>query len=119
MFDFEKLDLYHVVRNVNADIFTFLNGANFVDSLIIEQWKKATLGILMNLAEGTGRIAVNDKKQFITMARGNVNESVALLQLSKDQNAIEEEKYEEFYSKYEQISKMLLGMFRSYSNKKD
>ncbi len=117
MFDFEKLDLYHVVRNINADVFTFLNGTNFIDSMMIEQWKRATLGILLNLAAGIGRIAVNEKKHYITMARGNVNESVALLQLSKDMNAIEEEKYDEFYGKYEQISKMLLGMYRSYSNK--
>ena len=115
MFDFEKLEVYQVIRKLNYDTFKFLNTANNIDSTIKDQWKRATPGIVLNLAEGTGRVSVNDKKHFITMARGSVNESVALLQFTYDSGDIEEALYAEFYVKYEQVSKMLLGMYRSYS----
>ena len=115
MFDFEKLDVYQVIRKLNYDAFRFLNTAKGIEPTVKDQWKRATLGIMLNLAEGTGRISVNDKKHFITMARGSVNESVALLQFTLDNGAIEEDLYAGFYEKYEQISKMLLGMYRSYT----
>lgn len=118
MFDFEKLDLYEVVRNLNYEVYTFLNDDQHIDPLIKDKWKKATLDILMNLAEGTGRIALHDKKYYITNARGGANESVSLLQLSKDLNMVDEEKYNELYERYEQVSKMLLGMYRSYTKPK-
>jgi four helix bundle protein len=115
VFDFEKLDVYQVIRKLNFEVFYFLNVSEKIESVVKDQWKRATLGIMLNLAEGTGRISVNDKKHFITMARGSVNESVALLQISLDNGHISEEEYTSFYEKYEQVSKMLLGMYRSYS----
>ena len=51
------------------------------------------------------------------MARGSVNESVALLQVVKDCGQIDDSKYDTFYQMYEQASRMLLGMYRSYKNK--
>ena len=115
MFDFEKLEVYNVIRKLNFDVYTLLNKHKSMDPHVKDQWKRASLSITLNLAEGTGRMSVNDKKHFITIARGSVNESVALLQLSKDLGQIEEESYQHFYEKYEQVSKMLLGMYRSYT----
>jgi len=115
MFDFEKLEVYNVIRKLNFDVYTLLNQNKSMDIFIKDQWKKASLNIMLNLTEGTGRMSVNDKKHFITIARGSVNESVALMQLLKDLGQIEEENYQHFYEKYEQVSKMLLGMYRSYT----
>ncbi|NOR34632.1 MAG: four helix bundle protein, partial [Bacteroidales bacterium] len=55
-----------------------------------------------------------DKKHFLTLSRGSIFESVALMQQVFDQNQIDSGLYQELYEKYEQASKMLLGMFRSY-----
>ena len=115
MFDFEKLEVYNVIRKLNFDVYSILNKIESMDNHLKDQWKRASLSMMLNLAEGTGRMSVNDKKHFITIARGSVNESVALLQLAKDLNQIEEEQYQSFYEKYEQVSKMLLGMYRSYT----
>lgn len=115
MFDFEKLEVYNVARKLNFEVFSFLNKSNSIDAHIVDQWKRATLSIVLNLAEGTGRMSNNDKKHFITIARGSVNESVALLHMLKDLDIIEELFYNDLYKLHEQVSKMLLGMYRSYS----
>jgi four helix bundle protein len=70
---------------------------------------------MLNLAEGTGRMSNSDKKHFLTMARGSVFESVAILEAVNDLGYIDEALFREYYESYEQISKMLLGMIRSYS----
>jgi four helix bundle protein len=115
MFDFEKLDIYQVVRELNQKVFVFLNNHTEIDEFIRLQWKKASQNSVLNLAESTGRVTNTDKKQYITIARGSVFESVAILQQVFDLNLITPEEYQQFYDKYEQASKMLLGMYRSYN----
>lgn len=115
MFDFEKLDVYQLVKDQNVKVLMYLTTLKGVDQYLIDQWKRASLSSLLNLAEGTGRITESDKRHFLTIARGSVFESVAILDLLKSSNLVPENVFQEFYDKYEQISKMLLGMYRSYS----
>ena len=115
MFDFEKLDLYGIFRKQNVSVFKLINSKNIEDS-IANRWKKASFDGIHNLVEGTGRIPPNEKKQYLNNARGNIFECTSLLQLCMDLEYVNELEYEEIYNEYERISKMLLGMLRSYSN---
>jgi four helix bundle protein len=115
MFDFEKLDVYQVIKGNNSKVLKFIFSHPSLDLYIKDQWKRANMSIVLNLAEGTGRMTNSDKKHFLTIARGSVFESVAILETVKELNLIEENIFKEFYDSYEQISKMLLGMIRSYS----
>ncbi|HNV95914.1 MAG TPA: four helix bundle protein [Bacteroidales bacterium] len=117
MFDFEKLDVYQVVKEQNNKVLTFLKGNNQIDQLLADHWKKASLNSVLNLAEGTGRKNTNEKKDFLTAARGNIFESTTILQIIKDLGHIDETTYMEYYEGYEKASKMLLGMFRSYNKR--
>jgi len=114
MFDFEKLDVYQVIKGNNAKVLKFIFSNPALDIYIKDQWKRSNLSIMLNLAEGTGRMNNTDKKHFLTIARGSVFESVALLETVKDLGMIDENMFKEYYDTYEQISKMLLGMIRSY-----
>jgi four helix bundle protein len=115
MFDFEKLDVYQVVKAQSARVIFFLRKENNIDPYIADQWKKASLSIFLNLAEGTGRMTDQDKKHFLTISRGSVYECTAIIDLLKTTKDIDEATFTELYGYYEQISKMLLGMYRSYS----
>jgi four helix bundle protein len=117
MFDFEKLDVYQVVKEQNNKVLTFLKGNNQIDQLLADHRKKASLNSVLNLAEGTGRKNTNEKKDFLTAARGNIFESTTILQIIKDLGHIDETTYMEYYEGYEKASKMLLGMFRSYNKR--
>ena len=114
MFDFEKLDLYQIVKQQNLRVLTILKSNKSIDPYLMEQWKRSSLSILLNLAEGAGRMSEQDKKNFCTIARGSVYESVAILTLLKDLQVIPEKEFEELYMGYESCSKMLLAMYRSY-----
>lgn len=118
MFDFEKLDVYQVVKEQNVKVIQYLNNTNNIDSLLVEHWRKSSLHSVLNLAEGTGRKNTDEKKDFLTAARGNIFEAATILQTVKDLGYIDEITYMDFYDGYEKASKMLLGMYRSY-NKRD
>ena len=114
MFDFEKLDVYQIVKSQNLKVLSILKSNKSIDPYLMDQWKRASLSILLNLAEGTGRMAEQDKRHFLTIARGSVYESVAILGLVKDLQLIAEKDYTDLYNGYESCSKMLLAMYRSY-----
>ena len=113
MFDFEKLDLYQELKKLNFLAYKRIKAINSIDPFIIDQWKRASLSSVLNLAEGTGRMTSNDKKHFYTISRGSIFECAAILELLYELGGITREEYEEFYEGYEKASKMLLGMYRS------
>ena len=115
MFDFEKLDVYQLIKRLNLQVLTQLEQNQEIDHYIKDQWKRASLSSLLNLAEGTGRMSKHDKKHYYTMARGSVFECVALLDLMRGMKKVSETNYQELYDGYEQASKMLLAMYRSMS----
>lgn len=115
MFDFEKLDVYQEVKRINVNVLTLVFTSQNLDPYLRDQWKRATISILLNIAEGTGRMTFNDKRSFFTIARSSVFECIAILDTVVSLGYIKEEKYKEFYEAYEKISKMLLGMIRSFT----
>lgn len=117
MFDFEKLEVYQVIKKHNVKVQNYLLSKPAIDEYIMAEWKKTSLNILLNLAEGTGKMNDAEKREYLVLSRGCVFESVALIDLLKGMGALSEELYKEFYDGYEQASKMLLGMYRSYVNK--
>lgn len=116
MFDFEKLDVYQLVKDLNVKVLNFLPNSQ-LDDYFKNELKKSTLSIVLNLAEGTGRRTFSDKRYFYTRARSAVFESIAMLDVLKSLGKISETEYNEFYTLYEQASKMLLGMVKSFSGK--
>ena len=113
MFDFEKLDLYSELKQLNILVYQSIRGLDGVDSYVIDQWKRASLSSVLNLAEGTGRMTPADKRHYYTISRGSVFECVAILDLIHRLGHMDEELYNTFYAGYEKVSKMLLGMYRS------
>jgi four helix bundle protein len=117
MFDFEKLEVYQVTQAQNISLLKFLREQKDLDEDVKKLWKKASLDTVLNLAESTARMSAGEKKVLLTEARGAINECVAFLEMVKEAKGIDSQLAESFYSKYEQMSKMMLGMIRSFSEK--
>jgi four helix bundle protein len=115
LFDFEKLEVYSKIRDLNKELLPWIFKHEEKNTYLCDQLKRASLSAMLNLSEGTGRMGVQDKKQFYIRARASIFESVSVLQVLLDINVMQNSDYEVFYSKYEQISKMLLGMIRNVS----
>ena len=113
MFDFEKLDVYRKAKDLNKEVLRFTKGLAGLDPYIKNQLRRASISIVINIAEGSGRYSKADKKNFYIIARGSVYECVSLFEIIFEEGQIDQIKYREFYIKYEEISKMLLGLINS------
>ncbi|MCB0495217.1 MAG: four helix bundle protein [Cyclobacteriaceae bacterium] len=113
MFDFEKLEVYCKLKELNIKVLIRLKSNRQIDPYLSDQWKRATLSIALNLAEGSGRISSADKKHFYTIARSSVYECVAIVDILSETEEIDKGFAEDVYASYEEVSKMLLGLYRA------
>ena len=113
MFDFEKLKVYQKAQDLHADILKICNGLKNTDVYSRDQLKRASLSVVLNIAEGSGKFSKADRARFFRTARGSVYECVAVLDSYRRNTVIDENVYSHLYNRYEEVSKMLLGLIRS------
>ena len=88
--DHEKLDVYHL----SLDFVVFAN--EVIEALprgrsrLADQFTRASMSIVLNLAEGAGKHSKPDKRRFYVTARGSATESAALLDICLRLNLVSE-----------------------------
>ncbi|MFH1111817.1 MAG: four helix bundle protein [Patescibacteria group bacterium] len=113
MFDFEKLDVYRKAKELNKEVLNFLKENRQINNYLRDQLRRASISMVINIAKGSGKFSKVDKKNFYTIARGSTYECVSLFEIILEENQINKELFDNFYNKFEVISKMLLGLINS------
>jgi four helix bundle protein len=62
---------------------------------IFEQQRRAALSIMLNIAEGSGKTSIKDRKRFYSISRGSAMECASILHSLFVLKVISEEKCEE------------------------
>jgi four helix bundle protein len=75
-FDFEKLDCYRVALEFNALVPRLIPRGH---RELRDQLTRASLSILLNCAESTGRTSPADRARFCSIARGSAMECAAII----------------------------------------
>lgn len=84
---------------------------------LVSQFRRAAISIPLNIAEGQGRKTYKDHKQFLIIARGSLNEMIAITDVCLNQNLIYKEEYQETREKIKSLL-MQLNLFIKYLEKK-
>jgi four helix bundle protein len=74
-----------------------------------DQIRRASLSILLNIAEGFGRRTDRDFAHFLTQAHGSVAEVQAALYVALDQKYIDQPTFEHIYTLAEECSRLIQG----------
>lgn len=114
MFDFEKLSVYTKAKNFNLKVNFFLKDSD-VDRTTIYQLRRASLSIMLNIAEGSGRNSKADKRHFYVMSRGSAFECVAIFDFLREIQVITGERYADLYNLLDELSRMLYAMIKRLS----
>ena len=113
MFDFEKLEVYQKAKSLNKMVQQLIRSNRTIDSYLRDQLRRASISMVINIAEGSGKFSLGDKRNFYTISRGSVYECVSLFELLLDDASIDAETFQKFYAEFETVSKMLFGLIQS------
>lgn len=75
-FAFEKLLVYHKSVDFADAVCTATEQFQRAYGFLVDQLNRAALSISSNIAEGNGRFTKADRKHFIDIARGSIQECV-------------------------------------------
>ena len=117
MFPFENFPVYLKSEAVLVKLHEILKN-KAIDKDLKDQLRRASTSILLNIAEGSGKFAKNDKKNFYLISRGSVNECVAILRILRLQKLIDESVYIQVYNDMTVIGKMLSGLINAQLDRK-
>jgi four helix bundle protein len=113
MFDFEKLEVYKKAKAFNRAVTSSVLRLESLDGVTRNQLRRASLSIVLNIAEGTSRFSKPDRKNFCVIAQGSVFECVAVFDILRDSEQLSPLEFSNLYSLAEEMSKMLFAMIRN------
>jgi four helix bundle protein len=116
-FDFEKLVVYQKAVDFADTICDrteqFKRGYGF----LADQINRAALSISNNIAEGNGRFTKADRRHFVGISRGSVQECVPMLELARRRSLITDEDHVSLKARLEEIARMLSGLINRLDNR--
>jgi four helix bundle protein len=77
-----------------------------------EQIQSAAVSIMSNIAEGFSRRTIKEFIQFLFIAKGSAAEVQSQLYVALDQGYINQEKFNELYSKSDEVARLLSGFIQ-------
>lgn len=80
------------------------------------QLRRASVSILLNIAEGAARNSKKEFVYFLNISKGSISEVDALLDVLKELKYIESESYNNLSQKLNEISALLQGLIRKIKN---
>jgi four helix bundle protein len=113
MFDFENLDVYKKAKHFNSRVVKTVLLSPTLDGTTKNQLRRASLSIVLNIAEGSSRFSKPDRRNFCVIARGSVFECVAIFDVLKDHCLLLPDEFAHLYSLAEELSKMLFAMIKN------
>jgi four helix bundle protein len=116
MFDFQKLQVYAKATELNTSIRVLLQQPTF-DRFTRDQLRRASFSIMLNIAEGSSRFSVKDRKNFLVIARGSAFECAAIMDYLMRAGEISRETYDNYFGKLEELSKMLYSLIKNQNNR--
>ena len=113
MFPYENLEVYKKAFSTNQKIYRFLKGNKAIPNYVKDQLGRASLSIMLNIAEGSAKFSNKDRRNFYVTARGSVFECAALTTFLHDEGEIPSDDFQEISNAYEELSRMLYTMIKN------
>lgn len=116
-FRFRHFKVYQDAKLLHKEIVLLSNTFPKSYFYLIDQMKRSSLSILLNVAEGSSRQSDKDFNRYLAIALGSVDETLACLDVALTLELISEEQYEHFEKCYFHVCNQLGGFSKFF--KKD
>jgi four helix bundle protein len=113
MFPYHNLEFYKKAFLINKVVYNFIKKNSGIPAYLKNQLGRASLSIVLNIAEGSAEISSKDRRNLMITARGSAFEWAAIVEFLYSENEISESLQKELSVGFEEISKMLFTMVRN------
>lgn len=115
---FEDIQAWQKARMLVKVVYSVSNSGMFAkDFGLRDQIRRASVSIMLNIAEGFARKTDREFSQFLVIAHGSAAEVQAALYVALDQEYLAESEFKALYGLADEASKMIMGL-SSYLSKK-
>jgi four helix bundle protein len=111
-FDFRNLEVYKKAKVFHLSSLKLLEETK-PTNYVRDQLGRASMSVVLNIAEGSGKFSKSDRRSFFVIARASIFECVAIVDLLYDQNKVKENDFEEFIQSADELSRMLFAMIKN------
>jgi len=108
--DYERLDVYQKSIEFVAIVVQIIEKIPRGNATLMDQFKRASFSIPLNIAEGTGKMSLVDRQRYYAIARGSAMECGAVLDVCNVLGLIEAKTYEKGKALLIRIVSMLTKM---------
>lgn len=91
--DHEKLDAYHIAIEFVMFSDAFIKHLPRGRGYLSDQLQRAALSIPLNVAEGAGEYAIDEKARFYRMAKRSATECAGILDVCRKLQLLDEQRY--------------------------
>lgn len=98
-------EVVKIVRELPADL-RYTLGSQII---------RSSLSVILNIAEGSGRVTDKEMSRFFDISIGSINETIAALDSLLRLNYISEKRFNDLFEKYKSISRQLGGFKKKLS----
>jgi four helix bundle protein len=109
MFDFQKLEVYRKSKAFHLECKNIIIN-NKLDRYVNDQFGRASLSIVLNIAEGSGKFSKRDRRNYFIISRGSVFECVAIIEILSDQGIIDELELKNLMLQADELSRILFAI---------
>ena len=115
-FDHERLDVYQLGLEFLVLAERAIQALPKGRSHLADQFTRASISIVLNVAEGAGKFSNGDKRRYYLTARGSATESAALLDICFRLELIGQADHTAGKQMLERIVAMLVKLARSFED---
>jgi four helix bundle protein len=116
-FDFERLIVFQKAQEFYRLVRTIRFSSTHEDRIVARQFLRAALSVPLNIAEGSGRTSLRDRRNFLVIARGSSFECAAIILTLERESRSQNWKYQEHYNSVLEVTKMLSTMIVNLDKK--
>jgi four helix bundle protein len=116
-FSFEKLLVYQTAVDFADRVCGQTEQFDRRYGFLVDQLNRAAVSISANIAEGNGRFTKADRRNFLGIARGSVQECVPLLELARRRELLTNDAHAHLNTDLEEIARMLSGLIKGLDNR--
>jgi four helix bundle protein len=111
-FEFQSLVVYKKAKDFHH-LAKLIVAQKNLKSYEKDQLSRASFSVILNIAEGSGRFSKKDRKNFFVITRSSVFERVAILDVLRDNNVIDQLEFDDLETKADELSRILYTMIKN------